>query len=110
LIQKNLIFSSCKFFSPIFGHINPGYGSVGIQPKMLGTVSNEYGSETLALGTYVSGDEAWLGGHSVTVPHGKEEREVGVTQAEQPVTKASETMRTVTSSIGNNRIHHRKKP
>jgi hypothetical protein len=38
----------------------------------------------------------------VTVPHGEEEGEVGVTQAEQPVTKESETMRTVTSNVGNN--------
>ncbi len=59
--------------------------------------------------TYVSGDEAWLGGHGVTVPHGEEEGEVGVTQAEQPVTKASETMITVTNSVGNTVIiHHRK--
>jgi hypothetical protein len=60
--------------------------------------------------TYVSGDEAWLGGHGVTVPHGEEEGEVRVTQAEQPVTKASETMMiTVTNSVGNIVIiHHRK--
>jgi hypothetical protein len=67
------------------------------------------GSETLARDTYVSGDKAWLGGHSVTVPHGEEEGEVGVTQAEQPVTKASERMITVTNSVGNaGLIHHRK--
>jgi hypothetical protein len=36
------------------------------------------------------------------VPHGEEEGEIGVTQAEQPVTKASETMRTVTRSVSNN--------
>ncbi len=38
----------------------------------------------------------------MTVPHGEEEGEVRVTQAEQPVTKASEIMRTVTSSVGKN--------
>ncbi len=38
----------------------------------------------------------------MTVPHGEEEGEVGVTQAEQPVTKASEIIRTFTSNVGNN--------
>jgi hypothetical protein len=49
-------------------------------------------------GTYVSGDEAWLGGHGVTVSHGEEEGEVGVTQAEQTVTKAPVRIGTVASS------------